>query len=441
MNFKIILSSRWKNIIKNAVASGATKGIGALVNFAMVPLTIGYLGKEKYGLWMAISSMIAIFQMMDLGVGNGLISLVAREKTAHGLPSTRRIILAALLILLSIGGLFDLLALFGSHVINWGWLFNYQDPTLEPLVNKSIVVFVICFSLGLAFSVAHSARLGLQQGYKNGYFGAAGQLTNLAAVFLTIKSEGDLPALIFSSMIGTIFFNILNLWSLWTELPASKDAKKSACDYIKPILTKGSVFMWLQLVGFISYNLDNLIVAHYIDLNAVSQYSIAMKIFSVPSILLTLFFSGLWAAYADAKSTNDWEWISATFRKTIAYSTAGAILMSLLLAVTLPLTMGLLSKHTLEPELKLTLGMFFWGCLSALGGSTASLLNGLHELRIQTITATIACITNFGLSIVLAQKMGVSGPIWGSVLSLAITYPFLISRALKSTSRLGTEIR
>jgi O-antigen/teichoic acid export membrane protein len=81
LKFKIpTVSERFEHVIKNAIATGITKSVGIVTNLAMVPLTVGYLGSEQYGLWMAISSLIAILQLMDMGIGNALISMVAHSK-------------------------------------------------------------------------------------------------------------------------------------------------------------------------------------------------------------------------------------------------------------------------------------------------------------------------------------------------------------------------
>lgn len=426
MKFKIpTVSDRFEHVIKNAISTGITKSVGIVTNLAMVPLTVGYLGSEQYGLWMAISSLIAILQLMDMGIGNALISMVAHSKNGKTDLSIKTLLVSALCTLTIIGIAIYIIAVITTPYINWQWIFNYKDTSLNQLATESILAFIGYFSINTALSVVQPIRLGMQQGHFNGLYNTAGQVLNIITVYCAIKSKSELPTLIIASVAGTILCNIANLLMLKAILPTETLALKKIKLAGVLIFKKGSGFFILQLLSVVSYNLDNVIVAHYAGLNKVPEYSIAMKIFSMPGMILTLLFSGLWAAYADAASKNDWNWIKKAYKKTLKVSSSVSLGLSLLLALTLPWTMTLLSKGTANTSWSITFGMFLWGTLSAVGGGIASLLNGLHILKIQTYAAIVSAILNITLSIALTKALGNSGPIWGSVISLLIIYPAL----------------
>lgn len=419
------ISERFKHVIKNAIATGITKCVGIVTNLAMVPLTVGYLGSEQYGLWMAISSLIAILQLMDMGIGNALISMVAHSKNGQNDFSIKTLLASALLTLATMGSAIFAIAMMVTSHVNWQWLFNYQDASLNKLATDSILIFIGYFSINTALSVVQPIRLGMQQGHSNGLYNTIGQVLNLAFVYIAINKQSELPILITASVAGTVFCNITNLLALNKTLPTENLVAKKIKQASTQILKQGSGFFILQFLGVVSYNLDNIIVAHYAGLNKVPEYSITMKIFSTPGMILTLLFSGLWAAYADASSKNDWHWIHKTFTKTLKITSLISASISLILALTLPWTIAWLSKDTTHASYSITSGMFFWGTLSAVGGGIASLLNGLHILKIQTYAAIASTFLNITLSITLTKAFGSSGPIWGSVISLLIIYPAL----------------
>lgn len=68
---------RHQRIALAALTSMATKGVALLTMLISVPLTVSYLGAERYGLWMTISLVIAILVFADLGLGNGLLNAVS----------------------------------------------------------------------------------------------------------------------------------------------------------------------------------------------------------------------------------------------------------------------------------------------------------------------------------------------------------------------------
>lgn len=62
---------------KNIFASFIIKGTSILIGFYMVPLTIGYVDKEQYGVWLTLSSVVGWFSFFDIGLGNGLRNKLA----------------------------------------------------------------------------------------------------------------------------------------------------------------------------------------------------------------------------------------------------------------------------------------------------------------------------------------------------------------------------
>ena len=55
--------------------------VGLATSFISVPLVIGYLGSERYGMWITMSSLVAALGPLDLGIGLGLLTVVS---DAHG---------------------------------------------------------------------------------------------------------------------------------------------------------------------------------------------------------------------------------------------------------------------------------------------------------------------------------------------------------------------
>ena len=66
------ISSRSKNVIKNILLSVGVKAVNVLCSLVLVPLSLGYLSKEEYGIWLTISTMLLWISFFDIGLGNGL---------------------------------------------------------------------------------------------------------------------------------------------------------------------------------------------------------------------------------------------------------------------------------------------------------------------------------------------------------------------------------
>ena len=68
---------RHRRIVLSAIASAMAKIISITTALISVPLTLHYLGPERYGMWMTISSLAALLAFADLGIGNGMLNAIA----------------------------------------------------------------------------------------------------------------------------------------------------------------------------------------------------------------------------------------------------------------------------------------------------------------------------------------------------------------------------
>lgn len=64
-------SERSKDIVKNSIMSTGAKGATVIASLLLVPMTINYLKPTQYGIWLALSSVIGMVSLFDLGLGNG----------------------------------------------------------------------------------------------------------------------------------------------------------------------------------------------------------------------------------------------------------------------------------------------------------------------------------------------------------------------------------
>src|SRR5205807_1465993 len=55
--------------------------ISIVVSILSLRLTVGYLGPERYGLWIAVGALVQTLSFTDLGIGNALVNMLAE---AHG---------------------------------------------------------------------------------------------------------------------------------------------------------------------------------------------------------------------------------------------------------------------------------------------------------------------------------------------------------------------
>ena len=147
-------SERRYTRLGQAVATGlAGKAIAAGVSLISIPLTVRYLGAERYGLWITISSMLAWLNVADLGLGNSLINALAEAYGKDDKQLAQRHVASVFWLLIAMAGLLVLIGLPVIQSVNWATFFNVKTALARaevmPAIRTAFFVFVLQFPLSI----------------------------------------------------------------------------------------------------------------------------------------------------------------------------------------------------------------------------------------------------------------------------------------------------
>lgn len=132
-------NSRSVAVKKNIIGSFFVKGISIIVSLLLVPLTLGYVSSEIYGIWLTISSIMVWLGFFDVGFTLGLKNKLAEAialndwKRGKALVSTTYFMMVLIFIPLCI-----ILEMIIPH-INWASFLNvkevYNDDIIDTVQN------------------------------------------------------------------------------------------------------------------------------------------------------------------------------------------------------------------------------------------------------------------------------------------------------------------
>jgi O-antigen/teichoic acid export membrane protein len=409
---------RFRRASLSATASAAAKGIALVTTAVSVPLTLGYLGSERFGVWMTLSALIALLGFADLGIGNSLLNGIAHASGHDGRVQVRAYLSSGLLMLLVVAGALGLVfAVVYAHV-PWSRVFNIGSGTAQAEAGPAAAVLVGCFLAAMPAGAFQQVRLGLQQGYVNSIFLAVGNIVGLVLVIWAIQMRLGLPWLVLA-MAGTpLLAALLNGFTLLARQPWLRPSLHDMNLAIaRSLLRVGLLFLVLQLAFAVAFTSNSVIIAAMIGPSAVADYAVVSKLFMVPTLLVGFALGPLWPAYREALSRGDVEWVRRTFRRSIRLSLVVAGLVSgALVAVGLPV-IAVWVGTTVEPSFGLVLAIGIWTTISAVGTAVAMLLNGAQVMRFQVVTAVLMAAASVALSIALTSRIGVAGVVWGSIIA------------------------
>ena len=233
---------------KNMIGSIFIKGISILIQLILVPLTLGYLSQELYGIWLTISSIMLWLNFFDvgltLGLKNKLSEALARNEIEKGrcLVSTTYIVMALIFLPLCIVGEFVI-----PH-INWSSFLNIDSIYNEEL---SVVasILLVCFCLQMIFNVITAVVSAYQNVALASAFPVIGNICSVIIIYLlgvfTKSSLINLAAAIsyLPALVLMISSLILYTGKLKSVRPSISYFDKSK---IKDILNLGIKFFIIQ---------------------------------------------------------------------------------------------------------------------------------------------------------------------------------------------------
>jgi O-antigen/teichoic acid export membrane protein len=127
---------------KNIIVSFILKGFSIMVGLAFVPLTVSYVNPLRYGIWLALSSIIGWFSYFDIGFGNGLRNKFA-ESIAKKEYDTARIYVSTTYAVITALALFCILIfVFVNPFISWTKILNAPAGMAKELEWLALIVFI-----------------------------------------------------------------------------------------------------------------------------------------------------------------------------------------------------------------------------------------------------------------------------------------------------------
>jgi O-antigen/teichoic acid export membrane protein len=436
---------RYRRVVLTTLSACLAKVIVALTLLVSVPLTLSYLGPERYGLWMTVGSIIAILSFSDFGIGNGLVNAVSEANGKDDRGLAQRYVSSAFFMLSCVSLL--LLIIFGIAYpwVPWSRLFNVHSAVAMAESGPAMAVFFGCFLVNLPLGVVNRIQSGYQQGFANNLWMALGSLFGFGAVVLACKLRAGLPWLVLAMtgapalamlLNAVVVFRVQRPWLV--PLPRHGDFEAG-----RRLFQLGIMFFILQVANALAYSSDNIVVAQILGPSAVTQYSVPARMFGIISMLIYTVMASLWPAYGEALARQEFDWIRRTLQRSIALGLAIAVPANLLLVLFASTLLHFWVGNKVAPTFLLLTGFALWGIVTAIINPLTTFFNGTSEVRFLVILAALAAPTNLALSVFLTRHLGVPGPVWGSVISntLVVLVPcaIFVPRLLRSRTLSVTE--
>ena len=411
---------------KQIIASFGLKGISILLNLAYVPLLLDYLGKEEYGIWLTLTSIVTWFSFFDIGLGNGLRNNFAKAKADNNDILARKFVSTTYAILGLIFSIILILFLIISNFVDWSAIYNTHNIPSNTLLSVSIIVFSF-FLLRFVFQLIGVILLADQKpSINNGFNVISNLLCFIIILILKYTTKSSLPILgLVLSATPVLVLLIASLYFFNTNYkkysPSFKyvDFKQS-----KTLLNLGFKFFILQVSGIIMYSSTNMLITQFSNGEDVAVYNISYKMFSVFIMVYGIILTPMWSATTEAFELKDFEWIRNFVKKMqkLGLSLIIFIIIALIFSNNIyHLWLGERIKIPFTISVLVALGSVVY----VLTGVYVSFQNGIGKIKLTLIWVVIQTILYLPLAYFISIKLKVGFPgilIAGLICEIPVKY-------------------
>lgn len=414
--------ARLVGIIQGITTNLGSRVVSIFVSFLSVPLTIGYLGPERYGAWITLGSLLAWLGLTDFGVGNGLTNAVT---TAVGQerPDLVRSHVTNGLILLSMFALITaVLASLAWPYLNFNLLFGLAGNQARAEIGPAIMLATAIFLLQVPLIVSSKIYRAYREGRIENYWGMISNLASLGSLLVVTHTHGGLVLLVAAVSGTSLIISVVNTgWLFIWHKPFLRPSFRAINFAEMPsLLDVGGKFFLIQIMALITFQTDNLVIGHYLGASNVPTYNITYRLFDYAILPQTLLFPYLWTAYSEAMARKDIAWVGRTFKQTLFVGTAFSSVAAILISFIAKSFIAWWAGHSVTPSSSLIIWMASWCVINAFANPMGCLLAAAANMRAQVIYSSIATLLNIFLSINLVKIYGVDGVIAATVISYAI---------------------
>jgi O-antigen/teichoic acid export membrane protein len=414
---------RYRRAAVTASTSYIARGLAILTSFVSVPLTIDYLGAERYGVWLTISSLLLWVALTDFGLaGNALVNVLSEAAGNDDRAAARQYAASAFWALVTIALVIAMAVMATFHFIPWRAVFRVSDAISTYELELTCALVLTLFVLNLPLSLLRSIYNSHQEGYLANVWWIAGGIISLLGLVVVTRFHGGLPRLVIAvsgAPAVVIFASAYHVFvHRYPWLGPAPSAVKRTC--IRRLLKVGGKYMILQFATLGIYQSQAMIITQMLGPSQVVMFVVAFKVITLPSDLTYMGTVPFIAAFGEAKARHDWRWIKSAFKNVTFASVALGVPLAAVLALFAKPLILFWAGPSAVPDSDLILWLFIYTVLGVSVMMAGQLLSGVERIDRLLLSVVLCSFGCVALGVLFASLWGLSGVAFAMALSMLV---------------------
>lgn len=399
------------------LALTASRGVGILVRLVSVPLALRLLGTERYGVWLAMGSILAWLSLTDFGIPTGLLNPLSKALAKNEVSSAHRLVSSAFFFLLGVALVVAVGLIVVGCLVPPERLLNVSED--GNAVREAFMIRGVFTALGLPVGIATVVLRAQQREYVGVSVQIAAQLLSLTALaamtWIGTSLAGFALAMSGPTFLGKVAIAIWVFLQDTTRLrPVPRRVSREA---LRIVGGQGIAFFVAYIGGMVIMQMDNLVINYFLGPSAVPSYAVPYQLYFTAFTLIGFWMQPLWPAFAEAFAKKEVDWILKTYRRIALLSVAAMGVVAIVLGVLGGYVVQIWTSGSLSPPPALFWAMSGYFLLWTWAGVNATLLKALGAIRVVVIGTLASAAVNLAATVILVRPLGVIGVTAGSLVA------------------------
>ena len=417
-----IMGSIRSNILRNNILfSGILKVVAMCCAFLIVPVTLGYLKNDVYGIWLTISSMLAWFTFFDIGLGNGLRNYLAISISEGDFKKGQMYLSTTITILSSIALLLMLICSVTIYIVNPNVIFN-SDSVDATTLRTAMYIAVFATLILFVAKIVGIVFIAMQRYALNDLMNTVGSVVAMLIIYILTKTtDSNLLYVVSAFTITPVIVFFLGAIPLFRKYPQLKP-QLSMVDfgYAKTVLSKSMGFFFIQITScLVIFGASNFFITQFCGPSSVTIYNIAYKYFHLVAIAYGVVLAPIWNAYTDAFVKRDNYWIKSMLRRTLIFwlfSVIACLIMLFFCDWFYSLWIG----NQITVPFNVSLAVMLYIIFFNLNCCATTLINGSNKIRIQIYVSGLVTILYVAIVALFGKRYGMVSVVYSMAFCYAI---------------------
>ena len=395
----------------------------------MIRILTQSLGTQQYAAYAIFGGLLGWFCLTDMGLGASLQNHIS-ERRAKGESYDQFIAASAVLGFLSL--LFFAMVLFassgflGSTVLRKFVFFSYDEK------RSNFLIFGLMSIAAAIGGISYRIWFAEQKGYLANLFPAIASVASFIFV-VAVSISNKAHSLFWMIIAGFGPSAVLPLVVLVIQVARKATPVKLKMDIVQPLAKRGLKFWLTGLLASGVLQVDYLIMSQYLKPSEIVIYNLASKIFLLVYFIYASLLTAIWPNCAEAFSTNSWDAIFGYVRKCLLAGFILVVIGTLIFVMFKNKIIGVLSpKEVVNVPVSLILLLGCYYLLRVWCDTFAMILQSMSYLKPFVVYIPVQAALNITVQIVLTKKIGLTGVLFGLIISFVLTpvwiLPFMVLR-------------